>query len=177
MYQGILLADYCREYNINADNIRRSIRRFKKRNKDLNISDEDIIKIIIEKHMEFHPTEIKPIEKKKEKSYNETKYTIEKKEATIHHETKHTDKVNEIPEQSIEQKEKKRISKKELYKRLKELPRDDFEFIILKYQHKYSDLDIAKYFNITLVDVINKDKELINLLKEQFHIKVLTKKR
>lgn len=151
MYNGMLLTDYCKLNNLNVDSIRKSIDRYKNNNKYLDLTDEQIVQIVIENKMGIQT--------------DDTNNTIE------------THNNSEIIKKPIEEKKKRKITKEELLERVRDLPRDDLEFIILKYQHNYSNMDLAQYFNISLLQVIDKDKELLLLLKNKYKVKILTKKR
>ena len=144
MYKGILLTDYCKNNNLNADLIRKSIYRYKLTHADL--SEDEIVRRIVENDREGlnQPT---PLEPEKKIINNEVKPLTKKKKST----------------------------KARILEKLSDLPREDLEFLLLKYQHNYTNLDLASYFNMTLVEVVNKDEGLVKTLREKYKIKVLKK--
>ena len=64
----------------------------------------------------------------------------------------------------------------ELLNALSSLSSDDLKFVILKYQEKYTDKDLALHFNLSLDEVKEKDIKLLYLLQKKENVKILTKK-
>jgi hypothetical protein len=56
---------------------------------------------------------------------------------------------------------------------LSNLSNDDLTFVIYKYQNNYSNEDIAKLLNISIIEVENKDREILDSLRENDNIKSL----
>ena len=64
----------------------------------------------------------------------------------------------------------------EMMRALSSLSPEDLSFIVLKYQKNYSDLQLARYFNLTFDEIKEKEIEILSLLKNNSDIKVLIKK-
>ena len=58
---------------------------------------------------------------------------------------------------------------------LSTLPSKDLSFIVLKYQENYSNEELAKYFNLSIEEVIQKETTILNILQNNNQIKVLAK--
>lgn len=63
----------------------------------------------------------------------------------------------------------------EILKVLTKLPKEDTNFIILKFQEDYSDEELSEYFNITLEEVREKESKILSLLRNDQDIKMLLK--
>ena len=58
---------------------------------------------------------------------------------------------------------------------LSTLSPENLSFIMLKYQENYDDEDLARYFNLTISNIKQKEEEILFLLKGNDDVKLLKK--
>lgn len=105
-------------------------------------------------------------------SLNEAKYSSDKGAKS---ETSRLDYIAD-PNNPYEKAENISFSS-DMMRVLSSLSSEDLSFIMLKYQENYSDDDLANHFNLTLDGVKQKEIEILSLLKNNDHVKVLRRSK
>ena len=60
-------------------------------------------------------------------------------------------------------------------KALSALPKEDIQFIILKFQENYTDYELSEYFKVTIDDINQRETNILSTLKKNPNVKVLKK--